>query len=116
LLSATESYGCSFFPLKLFMLKLLGKKENRRLFLRFSDEFSEFLRKNWKLLLRLSVEVLGAASSLVLGIAFRMLTGGCLRSLFSGCTMPSCACSERLRELLRPSMRSVMLPSVELRL
>lgn len=88
-LLSTESYGWSFLPLKLFMLKLLGKKEKRRLFLRLTDALSEFLRKNWKLLRRLSDEGLGTASSLLLGIALRMLTGGCLRSLFSGCTIPS---------------------------
>lgn len=100
---------------KLFMLKLPGKKENLRLFRRLSACASEFLRRNWKLLRRLSVDGLRPPSS-AFTMVFFMLTGGCLRSFFSVGVPSSCACCDCLRELVRPSTRSVRLPSVELRL
>ena len=98
------------------MPKLLGRKEKRRLDRRLSEGPSEFLRMKLKLLLLLSVDGRGVGSSLELGMTFFIETGGYLRSLFSVVGGPPSICWDLRRELLRPIIRSVMLPSVELRL
>ena len=102
----------SFLPVKLLKLKLLGKNEIRREDLLLSEGASEFFLLKPKLVLRLlSVDVLGWTSSLLFGMAFLMLTGGYRRSRFSSTLGESCCCEVR-RELLRPKMRSPILPRV----